>query len=119
MGWFVKGVGGVVVVGGLIVVMIYINCEDVFYGVVCWAKYSEVKVVGLMDWEGLFLGKSGNGFVQFGGMEYVLLEVLICVGKGVGVVIFNFLIWVDLVVVFDVKQENWEKLVGWCKSFGY
>ena len=119
MGWLAKGVGGVAAAGGLIAAMIYINRKDALHGAARWAKHSEAKAAGLMDREGLLLGKSGNGFVQFGGTEHVLLEAPTRAGKGVGVVIPNLLTWADSVVVLDVKQENWEKSAGWRKSLGH
>lgn len=119
MGWLAKGVGGVAAAGGLIAAMIYINRKDALHGAARWARHSEAKAAGLMDREGLLLGKSGNGFVQFGGTEHVLLEAPTRAGKGVGVVIPNLLTWADSVVVLDVKQENWEKSAGWRKSLGH
>ena len=119
MGWLAKGVGGVAAAGGLIAAMIYINRKDALHGAARWAKRGEAKAAGLMDSEGLLLGKSGNGFVQFGGTEHVLLEAPTRAGKGVGVVIPNLLTWADSVVVLDVKQENWEKSAGWRKSLGH
>lgn len=119
MGWLAKGVGGVAAAGGLIAAMIYINRKDALHGAARWAKRGEAKAAGLMDGEGLLLGKSGNGFVQFGGTEHVLLEAPTRAGKGVGVVIPNLLTWADSVVVLDVKQENWEKSAGWRKSLGH
>lgn len=119
MGWLLKGVLGVSGTGALIAAFIFINQKDPLHGAARWANHNEAKHAGLMDGEGLLLGKSGNAFIQFGGTEHVLLEAPTRAGKGVGIVIPNLLTWADSVVVLDVKQENWQKSAGWRKSLGH
>jgi len=119
MGWLLKGVFGVAGAAALIAAFIFINRKDTLHGAARWAKNGEAKRAGLMENEGLLLGKSGKAFIQFGGTEHVLLEAPTRAGKGVGVVIPNLLTWPDSVVVLDVKQENWQKSAGWRKSLGH
>jgi type IV secretion system protein VirD4 len=119
MGWLVKGMMGVTGAAALIAAMVYLNRKQTLHGAARWARQGEAKGAGLLDSDGLLLGKSGKDFIQFGGTEHVLLEAPTRAGKGVGVVIPNLLAWADSVVVLDVKQENWEKSAGWRKSLGH
>ena len=108
MGWLAKGVGGAAALIALMVGMIVLRRRDSLHGSARWARRGEARAAGLMDSEGLLLGRSGSDFIQFGGSEHVLLEAPTRAGKGVGVVIPNLLTWADSVVVLDVKQENWQ-----------
>lgn len=119
MGWLATGIAGVTGTGALIAVFAYFSRKDALHGAARWAKLGEAKRAGLMDREGLLLGKIGSDYIQFGGTEHVLLEAPTRAGKGVGVVIPNLLTWSDSIVVLDVKQENWEKSAGWRKSLGH
>ena len=119
MGWLIKGMMGVTGAGALIAAMVYLNRKQTLHGAARWARQGEAKGAGLLDTDGLLLGKHGKGFIQFGGTEHVLLEAPTRAGKGVGVVIPNLLAWADSVVVLDVKQENWEKSAGWRKKLGH
>ncbi|MBB6193150.1 type IV secretion system protein VirD4 [Sphingobium wenxiniae] len=119
MGWLAKGVGGAAALIALMVGMIVLRRRDSLHGSARWARRGEARAAGLMDSEGLLLGRSGSDFIQFGGSEHVLLEAPTRAGKGVGVVIPNLLTWADSVVVLDVKQENWQKSAGWRKQLGH
>lgn len=119
MGWLAKGIGGVILAIGFTAAVLHFNRKTPLHGAARWAKKNEAKQAGLMDREGLLLGKMGKEFIQFGGTEHVLLEAPTRAGKGVGVVIPNLLTWPDSIVVLDVKQENWEKSAGWRKSLGH
>lgn len=119
MAWLAKGVAGVTAASGLIAGFVFLSRKDKLHGAARWARMSEARRFGLMDSDGILLGKRGNEFIQFGGTEHVLLEAPTRAGKGVGVVIPNLLTWADSVVVLDVKQENWEKSAGWRKSLGH
>lgn len=119
MGWLAKGIGGVTATAALIGTFVYFGRTAPLHGAARWAKQGEARRAGLMDRDGLLLGRRGNDFIQFGGTEHVLLEAPTRAGKGVGVVIPNLLTWADSVVVLDVKQENWEKSAGWRCSLGH
>lgn len=119
MRWLALGLGAstiVVLLGGGFLLL---RRSQSLHGDARWARAGEARKAGLMDQNGLLLGKMGSDFIQLGGTEHVLLEAPTRAGKGVGVVIPNLLTWADSVVVLDVKQENWEKSAGWRKQLGH
>lgn len=53
----------------------------------------------------------------YDGFEYVMVFVLMCLGKGVGLVVLILLFWIGSVVIYDIKGENWEFMFGWWFGF--
>jgi type IV secretion system protein VirD4 len=90
-----------------------------------FATRQEVAAAGLLEGEGLILGRIG-GFGPFGG-EYlalpgqqgVALSAQPRAGKGVGVVIPNLLSWGGSVVCVDIKKENWALTAGFRAQHGH
>nr|WP_169477062.1 MULTISPECIES: type IV secretory system conjugative DNA transfer family protein [unclassified Novosphingobium] len=119
MMWLLKGVCIAAVGVGVAGALFFVKRAPKLHGSARWANNHEVRRGGLLDQEGILLGRRGKGFIQFGGTEHVLLEAPTRSGKGVGVVIPNLLTWPDSVVVLDVKQENWEKSAAWRKQNGH
>lgn len=68
--------------------------------------------------QSIVVGSYGGKLVCLDGQQFVILVVLICLGKGVGVVILNLLEYGELLVVLDIKQENFDLISGWCVSQG-
>ena len=64
------------------------------------------------------LGRKDGAMLCFGGSEHVLVYAPTRAGKGVGYVIPNLLNWPDLVVVLDVKKENWDRSAGFRAAHG-
>ena len=89
-----------------------------------FAKRGEILKAGLLDGEGIILGRLG-GFAGFGGrlltlpgQQGVALSAHPRAGKGVGVVIPNLLTWSGSVVCVDIKKENWTLTAGFRLSAG-
>jgi type IV secretion system protein VirD4 len=89
-----------------------------------FATRGEILEAGLLDGEGIILGRLG-GFGPFGGrflrlpgQQGVALSAHPRAGKGVGVVIPNLLTWPDSVVCVDIKKENWTLTAGYRQTAG-
>ena len=89
-----------------------------------FATRREVLQAGLLDGEGILLGRLG-GFGPFGGafltlpgQQGVALSAHPRAGKGVGVVIPNLLTWPGSVVCVDIKKENWTLTAGYRQRAG-
>lgn len=89
------------------------------YGFVCFVMVKEmvgficVDVGFLIGWD-LKIEK----LMCYDGFVYFLIMVLMCIGKGVGMIIFNFFIVDWFVICIDFKGEN-VKIVGCvCLIFG-
>lgn len=89
-----------------------------------FASRRDILEAGLLDGEGIILGRLG-GFGPFGGdflslpgQQGVALSAHPRAGKGVGVVIPNLLTWPDSVVCVDIKKENWMLTAGYRERIG-
>ena len=89
-----------------------------------FATRREMLEAGLLDGEGILLGRLG-GFGPFGGQfltlpgqQGVALSAHPRAGKGVGVVIPNLLTWPGSVVCVDIKKENWTLTAGYRQRAG-
>jgi type IV secretion system protein VirD4 len=89
-----------------------------------FATRREVLEAGLLDGQGILLGRLG-GFGPFGGefltlpgQQGVALSAHPRAGKGVGVVIPNLLTWPGSVVCVDIKRENWTLTAGYRQRAG-
>ena len=88
-----------------------------------FASRREILEAGLLDGEGVILGRLG-GWGPFGGelltlpgQQGVALSAHPRAGKGVGVVIPNLLTWPGSVVCVDIKKENWTLTAGFrCRA---
>jgi|TARA_R110001606_G_scaffold366348_1_gene521454 type IV secretion system protein VirD4 len=88
------------------------------YGNARFAKKSEIVKSGLLDGEGVIVGKYQDKYLQLKGQLHVILSAPTRSGKGVGVVIPNLLSWKYSVVVLDIKQENWDITSAFRKKHG-
>lgn len=83
-----------------------------------FAKRREVLEAGLLDGEGILLGRLGGvwpfggEFLRLPGQQGVALSAHPRAGKGVGVVIPNLLTWPGSAVCVDIKKENWNLTAG-------
>ena len=100
------------VIGGVVapsVALVYMFRESrSLHGEARFATAGEIQRAGLIGKPGIIVGKRGNKFLTFGGLQFVLLAAPTRSGKGVGIVVPNLLEWPDSVVVLDVKQENFK-----------
>ena len=94
------------------------------HGDMRFAKRRELLEAGLLDGEGILLGRLG-GFGPFGrefltlpGQQGMALSAHPRAGKGVGVVIPNLLTWPGSVVCVDIKKENWTLTAGYRQRAG-
>jgi type IV secretion system protein VirD4 len=89
-----------------------------------FATRREVLEAGLLDGEGILLGRLGGvgpfggKFLTLPGQQGVALSAHPRAGKGVGVVIPNLLTWPGSIVCVDIKKENWQLTAGYRRRAG-
>ena len=88
------------------------------YGSARWAKPEEVKTAGLLDPDGVILGKLDRNYLRHDGPEHVLCFAPTRSGKGVGLVVPTLLTWPSSVIVHDIKGENWGLTAGFRARHG-
>jgi type IV secretion system protein VirD4 len=88
------------------------------YGSARWANEAEIQSAGLLDPDGIFLGRFGREYLRHNGPEHVLCFAPTRSGKGVGLVIPTLLTWPGSAIVHDIKGENWHLTAGWRSRFG-
>jgi type IV secretion system protein VirD4 len=88
------------------------------YGSARWATKSEVRAAGLLNPDGVVLGRFGREYLRHHGPEHVLCFAPTRSGKGVGLVIPTLLTWRGSAIVHDIKGENWQLTAGWRARFG-
>jgi len=88
------------------------------YGSARWATKNEVRAAGLLDPDGVVLGRLARDYLRHNGPEHVLCFAPTRSGKGVGLVIPTLLTWPGSAIVHDIKGENWQLTAGWRARFG-
>ncbi|KJC45271.1 conjugal transfer protein TraG [Bradyrhizobium sp. LTSP857] len=88
------------------------------YGSARWAQPREVKTVGLLDADGVVLGRLGHDYLRHDGPEHVLCFAPTRSGKGVGLVVPSLLTWPGSAIVHDIKGENWQLTAGYRSQHG-
>src|SRR5271168_1280969 len=88
------------------------------YGSACWAETREVRRAGLLDQDGVLLGRWRGDYLRHDGPEHVLCFAPTRSGKGVGLVVPTLLTWPGSAIVHDIKGENWTLTAGWRARFG-
>src|SRR5882757_4214215 len=89
------------------------------YGSARWATPRDIKIAGLVQGSGIFLGRSGLDYLRHNGPEHVLAFAPTRSGKGVGLVVPTLLTWPSSVIVHDIKGENWQLTAGWRSRFSH
>ena len=87
------------------------------YGSARWATGNEVRAAGLLEDDGVLLGRFGERYLRHNGPEHVLTFAPTRSGKGVGLVVPTLLTWGGSAVVHDIKGENWTLTAGWRNRF--
>ncbi|AZI35844.1 conjugal transfer protein TraG [Caenibius tardaugens NBRC 16725] len=82
------------------------------YGSARWAEKEEVKAAGLLDPDGVVLGRYEREYLRHDGPEHVLCFAPTRSGKGVGLVVPSLLTWPGSAIVHDIKGENWTLTAG-------
>lgn len=88
------------------------------YGSARWAGKPEVKAAGLLDPDGVILGRYDREYLRHDGPEHVLCFAPTRSGKGVGLVVPTLLTWPGSAVVHDIKGENWQLTSGFRSHHG-
>lgn len=87
------------------------------HGTARWADLDDIKKTGLLDNEGVILGKTEEGYyLRHNGPEHVMLMAPTRAGKGVSIVIPTLLCWPHSVLITDIKSENYGITAGYRKS---
>ncbi len=89
------------------------------FGDARFAKTPDIKAAGLMDKQGLLLGKYNGHYLMHDKPGHVFISAPNRSGKGVGLVIPNLLAWSDSVVVLDIKGENFDITSGFRQEHGH
>ena len=89
------------------------------YGSAQWANERDIRNSGLLQSDGVFLGRLGQNYLRHDGPEHVLAFAPTRSGKGVGLVIPTLLSWTGSCVVHDIKGENWQLTSGWRSKFSH
>ena len=88
------------------------------YGSARWAEKEEVKAAGLLDPDGVVLGRYEREYLRHDGPEHVLCFAPTRSGKGVGLVVPSLLTWPGSAIVHDIKGENWTLTSGFRSHHG-
>ncbi|MBR9766118.1 MAG: conjugal transfer protein TraG, partial [Rhodobacteraceae bacterium] len=88
------------------------------YGSARWAEKGEVKTAGLLDPDGVVLGRYDREYLRHDGPEHVLCFAPTRSGKGVGLVVPSLLTWPGSAIVHDIKGENWQLTAGFRARHG-
>ncbi|GBQ93557.1 conjugal transfer protein TraG [Gluconacetobacter liquefaciens] len=88
------------------------------YGSARWADVGEVTEAGLLDPDGVVLGRWDQDYLRHNGPEHVLCFAPTRSGKGVGLVVPTLLTWPGSAIVHDIKGENWGLTAGFRARHG-
>ena len=87
------------------------------YGSARWATAREIRRAGLLEEEGVVLGRLRDEYLRHDGPEHVLCFAPTRSGKGVGLVVPTLLTWPGSAIVHDIKGENWTLTAGFRAHF--
>jgi len=88
------------------------------YGSARWAEPEEIKAAGLLDPDGVLLGRIERDYLRHDGPEHVLCFAPTRSGKGVGLVVPTLLTWPGSTIIHDIKGENWGLTAGFRSKHG-
>jgi type IV secretion system protein VirD4 len=88
------------------------------YGSARWADDKEIRAAGLLDPDGVVLGRYERDYLRHDGPEHVLCFAPTRSGKGVGLVVPTLLTWPGSAIVHDIKGENWTLTAGFRARHG-
>jgi type IV secretion system protein VirD4 len=120
-GGYIAGAGGIAALAvgiGLSVWRAKETKEVTTYGSARWADLIQVRCGGLLENEGVILGRWQDHYLRHDGPEHVLCFAPTRSGKGVGLVVPTLLTWPGSAIVHDIKGENWGLTSGWRARFG-
>ena len=120
-GGIIAASGGFIAIGGAIAMSVWRAREArnvATYGSARWAEMGEVKAAGLLDPDGVVLGRYDREYLRHDGPEHVLCFAPTRSGKGVGLVVPTLLTWPGSAIVHDIKGENWQLTAGFRARHG-
>ncbi|KAA2317021.1 conjugal transfer protein TraG [Puniceibacterium sp. HSS470] len=120
-GGIIAASGGFIAIGVAIAMSVWRAREArnvATYGSARWAEKGEVKAAGLLDPDGVVLGRYERQYLRHDGPEHVLCFAPTRSGKGVGLVVPSLLTWPGSAIVHDIKGENWQLTAGFRARHG-
>ena len=120
-GGIIAASGGFIAIGVAIAMSVWRAREArnvATYGSARWAERGEVKAAGLLDPDGVVLGRYEREYLRHDGPEHVLCFAPTRSGKGVGLVVPSLLTWPGSAIVHDIKGENWQLTAGFRARHG-
>ncbi len=102
----------------LILIAVVMSKSRSLHGDARWATAGEVQDAGLLEEQGLILGKHNGKFLMMNEPKFVMLVAPTRSGKGVGTIIPNLLNWNQSVIVVDIKGENFDVTSGFRAKHG-
>lgn len=90
---------------------------SVTYGSARWAEFPDIKRSGLLNGEGLVLGRLGGHYLRHSGAAHAIAFAPTRSGKGVGLVVPTLLSWTGSAIIHDIKGENWQLTSKWRARF--
>ena len=120
-GGIIAASGGFIAIGVAIAMSVWRAREArnvATYGSARWAEKGEVKAAGLLDPDGVVLGRYDRDYLRHDGPEHVLCFAPTRSGKGVGLVVPTLLTWPGSAIVHDIKGENWQLTAGFRARHG-
>lgn len=120
-GGIIAASGGFIAIGVAIAMSVWRAREArnvATYGSARWAEMGEVKAAGLLDPDGVVLGRYDREYLRHDGPEHVLCFAPTRSGKGVGLVVPTLLTWPGSAIVHDIKGENWQLTAGFRARHG-
>ena len=90
------------------------NLTKNVFGDAAFATFEEIKQMGVIGKaRGVFLGKTPKGdFIRHDGPEHYAVIAPTRSGKGAGIVVPTLLTWRGSCVVYDLKEENFQRTAG-------
>ncbi|WP_322994324.1 conjugal transfer protein TraG [Castellaniella sp.] len=120
-GGFIAASGGIIAIAAAITMSILRARESrnvATYGSARWAENREIRAAGLLDPDGVVLGRFERDYLRHDGPEHVLCFAPTRSGKGVGLVVPTLLTWPGSCIVHDIKGENWTLTAGFRAEHG-
>ena len=120
-GGFIAASGGIISIVAALAMSVWRAREEktaATYGSARWALPSEIRAVGLMNPDGVVLGRLKGAYLRHNGPEHVFCFAPTRSGKGVGLVVPTLLTWSGSCIVHDIKGENWNLTSGFRACHG-
>lgn len=100
--------------------------NDSLHGSARWARFDDVKKMGLLSSEGVVVGafeskklfgKNRKHYLIHNGAEHILTYAPTRSGKGVGLIVPTLTTWKHSVIATDIKGELWSMTAGYRQKY--